>query len=364
MVQTNDTKYMMLALELAERGRGRTSPNPMVGAAIVKDGEILGRGFHEQAGLPHAEAVALNQIQNGSRGATLYVNLEPCCCSGRTPPCTKAIIEAGIERVVCAVEDPNPHVSGQGIEELRQAGITVDVGLMAQEAGRLNEIYFKYIRTGLPFVSLKIAQTIDGKIAARDGSSRWISGEESRRFAHSLRSAHDAVLVGVNTVIADDPELTVRFAEGKNPIRIVLDSSLRTPLESKVFNIKDHVRTIVTTSDEADSLKLAGLRNKDVEVWILPTSAHKKVNLEALLKKSAAEGITSILVEGGSEVVTAFVGSRLADKIYICIAPTVLGSGYSSIQDLGIESLREAFSIRDTEVRLLGDDVLVTGYLD
>lgn len=364
MASAADRRFMKLALELAEKGRGQTSPNPMVGAVIVRDGEVVGEGYHEQAGLPHAELNALEYARDKAHGATLYVSLEPCCHSGRTPPCTKAIIEGGIKRVVCAIEDPNPNVSGNGIEELGRAGIEVDIGLMAEEARRLNEVYFKYITTGLPFVTLKVAQTIDGRIAATDGSSRWVSERESRRYVHRLRSYNDAVMVGVNTVIADDPELTVRWAEGRNPVRIVLDSSLRIPLRSKLLNGRPRAKTIIATSSRADPSRVAQLQEKGVDIWSVPTNENGRLSLQALLKRAGQEEITSILVEGGSEVYSDFIRSSLADKMHIFIAPTILGSGLSSIQDLGIESLDDGLRLREVEVRRFGGDVLLTGYFN
>ena len=366
MVRIDDKKYMERALQLAENGRGYTSPNPMVGAVVVRAGQIVGQGYHARAGLPHAEVNALNQAraEAETKGSTLYVSLEPCCFSGRTPPCTDAIIQAGIDRVVCAVEDPNPKVSGRGIQMLRGAGIDVEVGCMEHEARRLNEFYFKYMRTGVPFVSLKIAQTLDGRIAASNGSSRWISGEESRRCVHGLRSQHDAVLVGVTTVAKDDPELTVRFVEGENPIRIVLDRTLSIPLESRVVIEGGQGRTIVATSDEADSFRKKQLQAKGLDVWSFPMNEGRNFDLKALLKKAAEESITSLLVEGGSEVFSTFLRSRLVDKIYIFLAPIILGSGLSSIGDIGIDTIGGALPLRDFEVQRCGEDVLVTGYVN
>lgn len=355
---------MERALKLADKGRGQTSPNPMVGAVVVRAGRIVGEGYHEGAGLPHAEVHALNQAGTKAKGATLYVNLEPCCHAGRTPPCTKAILTAGIERVVCAVEDPNPIVSGRGVQHLRGAGITVEVGCLEHEAERLNEIYFHYMRTGVPFVSLKIAQTLDGRIAASNGSSRWISGEASRRYGHVLRAQHDAVLVGAKTVVQDDPELTVRHVQGKNPIRIILARTLGIPLDSRVVNDGGEGRTRVVTSVDGDPSTIEALQSKGVGIWSLPLNEAGRFDLTALLKKAAEEDITSLLVEGGCEVFSTFLRARLVDKVYIFVAPTILGSGLPSIGDIGIGTLENGLHLRDVEVRRSGQDVLMTGYLN
>lgn len=363
MVTMNDQRYMQRALELAEKGRGRTSPNPMVGAVILRDGHIAGEGYHARAGLPHAEVKAIAQAGDQAQGAIMYVSLEPCSHTGRTPPCTKAIIDAGIGRVVCAVMDPNPKVSGRGIDALRQAGIDVDVGLMAEEAKRLNEVHFQYVTTGLPFVTVKIAQTIDGKIAAPDGNSKWISGEASRRFVHRLRSHHDAVLVGVKTVIADNPELTVRAVEGRNPNRIVLDPSLRIPLQSNLVKGHAEGRTIVATSKEVNGSQVAQLQAQGVETWEIPVDTDHRMDLDALLKKIADEGMTSLLVEGGATVFTTFLQSHTAHKLHVFIAPMALGSGRSSIDDLGIQSLEHALRLHDVGMQPMDGDVLITGYL-
>ena len=363
MVTMDDQRSMKRALELAEKGRGCTSPNPMVGAVILRDGLIVGEGYHARAGLPHAEVNAITQAGDQAQGATMYVSLEPCSHTGRTPPCTMAIIEAGIRRVVCAVMDPNPKVSGGGSHALRQAGIEVDVGLMAEEAKRLNEVYFQYVTTGLPFVTVKIAQTIDGKIAAPDGNSRWISGEASRRFVHRLRSHNDAVLVGVNTVIADNPELTVRAVEGRNPNRIVLDPSLRIPFQSNLVKGHAEGRTIVAASERINGSKVAQLQAKGVETWEIPVNNDHRMDLGALLKKIGEEGMTSLLVEGGATVFTTFLQSHAVHKLHVFIAPMALGSGRSSIGDLGIQSLQQALRLQEVEMRQMNGDVLITGYL-
>jgi diaminohydroxyphosphoribosylaminopyrimidine deaminase/5-amino-6-(5-phosphoribosylamino)uracil reductase len=363
MAGTDDERWMVRALELAEKGRGLTRPNPMVGAVIVRDGRLVGQGYHERAGLPHAEVHALTASQAEATGATLYVNLEPCSHAGRTPPCTEAILKAGIERVVCAVEDPNPMVSGRGIRRLREAGIHVDVGCMVDAAEKLNEVYLKYMRKGIPFVSLKIAQTIDGRIAASNGSSRWITGEESRRCVHTLRSQHDAVLVGVNTVVEDDPQLTVRFVEGENPIRIILDRTLRVPLESKIVKGDGLIRTIIATSELSDPSKKEQLREKGVAIWDFPLNERGNIDLKVLLRRAAHQDITSILVEGGSEVFSIFLQSGLTDKVYVFIAPTLLGSGRSSIMDIGIDTITSALRLRDVDCQRYGEDALITGYI-
>lgn len=354
---------MGLALHLAKLGKGWTSPNPMVGAVIVKDGRIVGQGFHAKAGQPHAEINALRQAEGKAEEATLYINLEPCCHYGRTPPCTRSIIEQRIKRVICALQDPNPLVNGWGFEELKGAGVEVKVGLLEKEARKLNEVYLKHIRTGLPFVTLKVAQTIDGKIATRSGDSRWITGEEARRYAHRLRHENDAVLIGVGTVLIDDPELTVRLVGGKNPTRIVLDSSLRIPMESKLVSRRDEAKGVVATTEKADEDKILSLQEAGIEVWVLGADEHGRVDIAQVIKKAGEAGITSIVVEGGAEVNTSTLRAGVVDKVAFFIAPKVLGEGIDSVGDLGIDRIDGAMRLVGLERAQLGEDILITGYL-
>lgn len=351
---------MRLALRLALKGRGRTSPNPMVGAVVVKNRQVVGRGFHRRPGEAHAEVMALRQAGERARGATLYLNLEPCCIHGRTPPCTEEIVRRGLAKVVCAHVDPNPRVSGRGLARLRDRGITVVVGLLEAQARELNEVYIKHITAGEPFVFLKIAQTLDGKIATRDGDSRWVSSPEARRWTHRLRARVDAVLVGVETILKDDPLLTVRHVKGPNPARIVLDSQLRTPLESKVLV---GGRVIIATCQRADSYRARRYRDRQAEVWTLPPDDHGMVNLVELLKRAGKEELTSVLIEGGEKVFTSALRAGVVDKLLVFVAPRLLGEGKGSIGDLGVYRMDDALPVREVKFRRVGPDLLVTGRL-
>ncbi len=354
----SDLKFMQMALSLAKKGVGRTSPNPLVGAVLVKNGKIVGTGYHRKAGEEHAEVIALKEVRVRAKSATLYVNLEPCAHIGQTPPCTESIIKSGIKRVVCAMIDPNPKVNGKGIEILKKNRIKVEVGVLEDEAKKMNEVYLKYINTGLPFVILKWASTLDGKIATLDGDSKWISNEESRKLAHKLRSQVDAVLVGVNTVIEDDPELNTRSVKGKNPIKIILDTKGRIPLDSKIISNAGLQRTILATVC-ADKEKFASL---NLEVWKLREDRNGQVALLELLKRAGGNKITSILVEGGQKVLTSFINLKLADKIYCFVAPKIIGTGLESFGNLAVSKIADSFQLKDLEIKKIEDNVLITGY--
>jgi diaminohydroxyphosphoribosylaminopyrimidine deaminase/5-amino-6-(5-phosphoribosylamino)uracil reductase len=349
---------MRLALKLAKKGRGKTSPNPMVGAVVVKNGEIVGRGYHRRFGELHAEANALKACQDRAEGATLYVNLEPCCHHGKTPPCTDMIIKSGIKKVVCATLDPNSQVNGRGIRALREGGVEVRLGISEEEAKKLNEVYIKFITTGLPFVMLKVAQTLDGRIATKLGDSKWITEKDSRRFVHSLRASVDAVLVGAGTVKRDDPKLTIHDARGKDPIRIILDSSERIPRSLRIIKGNKNGKTVTATTNRKPNGKL----KEKVEVWNLKKSRDGKVDLKCLLKKAGENQITSLLVEGGSEVLTSFFKEKLVDKIYYFLSPKILGKGLDSFGDLGIKEISDSIVLRDFELQRFRNDLLVTGY--
>lgn len=354
----SDTQYMRMALKLAEKGLGRTSPNPLVGAVIVKNGRIIGSGYHRQAGDRHAEVIVLKGVRRDIKSATLYVNLEPCCHFGQTPPCTEEIIKSGIKRVVCAMVDPNPKVNWKGIEILKKNKIKVEVGLLEEEAKKLNEVYIKYITSGLPFVILKWASTLDGKIATVDGDSKWISNEQSRKFAHKLRSQADAVLVGVETVKKDDPELNTRLVKGKNPVKIILDTKGKIPLNSKIVSNAKSERTILATVC-ADKEKF---ENSNLEVWKLREGKNGQVDLLSLLKKAGENKITSILVEGGQKVLTSFMRERLADKIYCFIVPKIMGKGLDAVAELGIRKISDSIQLKNMEIKKFVDNVLISGY--
>lgn len=359
-------KYMRLALNLAKRGWGYTSPNPMVGAVVVKNGKVAGKGYHRRAGEPHAEVCALNQAGKMARGAMLFTNLEPCNHYGRTAPCTVAIFKAGIKKVFCSVVDPNPLVNGQGIRSLRKQGVQVEVGLLENQARELNEAHFKYITTGLPFVIVKVAQSWDGRLATKTGDSKWISSEKSRRFAHLLRSRVDAVLVGKKTAETDDPKLTVRLVKGRNPWRIVLDSKGEIPENLWLVKNNQDKKTIWATVNSINWQEISDQKRQSVprelKIWQLTGSQDNRVDLISLLRKAGEEQITSILVEGGSEVVTEFLKNRLVDKIYFCYGPIILGQGHETVADLGIEKLTQAIQLRNIGSQRLGDDFLLWGY--
>jgi diaminohydroxyphosphoribosylaminopyrimidine deaminase / 5-amino-6-(5-phosphoribosylamino)uracil reductase len=353
-----DRRYMELALSLAEKGRGHTSPNPMVGAVIVLDGEIVGQGFHRKAGDDHAEIMALREAGECARGATLYVTLEPCCHFGKTPPCSESIIKNGIKRVVAAMTDPNPLVCGGGFTSLHRHHIEIESGVLEDRARKLNEAYFKYIRTKIPFVTLKLAMTLDGRIADRDGGSRWITGPEARKRVHLLRAWSDAVMVGAGTVLADNPRLTVRDAEGSNPWRIILDSHLRSPLDSHVF---DDTRVIVVTGEKPDTAKLPELGRRGIEVWQIE-SKEGKISLNDVLRKMGERSMTSLLCEGGSALATTLLREGFVDKLCIFFAPKILGRGIEGVGDLGIQTIDRAVHIGNRELEELDDDILITGY--
>lgn len=358
----NEEKYMLHALKLAERAEGDTSPNPMVGCVLVDArGIIVGEGYHHRAGEAHAEVNALLAAGDLAKGATAYVTLEPCSHYGRTGPCCKALAEAGVKKVVAACLDPNPLVAGRGLEYLRQAGIEVSCGMCEQQAKKLNERFFCWITKKRPFITLKYAMTLDGKIATSTGDSKWITGEEARRFAHRLRRQHDAVLVGIGTVLADDPELTTRMVSGKNPVRVVLDSSLKIPLQAKVLN--EEVRTIIFTGTEADKQKQNALAiKKNVEVIRLPLK-DGSLPIEQVVQKLSELNITSLLVEGGSAVHGAFFDSGLADRVYAFVAPKLIGGkeSLSPIGGVGSRLIAAGWQLDDFEQQLLGKDIMITG---
>lgn len=354
----SDTQYMRMALKLAEKGSGKTSPNPLVGAVIVKNGKIIGSGYHRQAGDRHAEVIALQQSGKNSKSATLYVNLEPCGHFGQTPPCSEEIIKSGIKRVVCAMVDPNPKVNGKGIEILKKNKIKVEVGLLEEEAKKLNEVYLKYVSTGLPFVILKWASTMDGKIATLDGDSKWISNEISRKITHQLRSQADAVLVGVETVKKDNPELNTRLVRGNNPVKIILDTKGRIPLNSKIVSNAKSERTILATVC-ADKEKF---ENSNLEVWKLREGKNGQVDLLSLLKKAGENKITSILVEGGQKVLTSFMQEKLVDKIYCFVSPKIIGKGLDTFVELGIGKIADSVQLKGVGIKKIGDNVLISGY--
>jgi diaminohydroxyphosphoribosylaminopyrimidine deaminase/5-amino-6-(5-phosphoribosylamino)uracil reductase len=355
-------KMMRRALALARRGLGRTSPNPAVGCVIVRNGEIVGEGWHRKAGTPHAEVHALHQAGGRARGADVYVTLEPCSHHGRTPPCAEALINAGVSRVFAGMTDPNPVVSGRGLALLRGAGISVECGVLELECRLLNEAFVKHVTTGLPFVILKSALTLDGKTATASGDSKWITCEKSRRYVHALRAKVDAIMVGVGTVLADDPQLTCRMVRGKDPHRIVVDSRLRTPPAAAIFHLDSQAKTILATV-ERDPRKNEAVHRLGADT-LLCEKNQGRVDLEDLLRRLGARGIQSILLEGGRELVGSAVRKGLVDKFLLFYAPKILAGedGYGLCSGRGVERMGDALMLRNTTVRRFADDILVIGY--
>ncbi|MHC1698416.1 MAG: bifunctional diaminohydroxyphosphoribosylaminopyrimidine deaminase/5-amino-6-(5-phosphoribosylamino)uracil reductase RibD [Geobacteraceae bacterium] len=355
-------KMMRRALVLARRGLGRTSPNPAVGCVIVRNGEIAGEGWHRKAGTSHAEVHALRQAGDKARGADVYVTLEPCSHHGRTPPCAEALIKAGVSRVYAAMTDPNPLVSGRGLALLRDAGITVECGILEPECRLLNEAFIKHVTTGLPFVILKSAMTLDGKTATANGDSKWITCEESRRYVHGLRAKVDAIMVGVGTVIADDPQLTCRMVRGKDPQRIVVDSRLRVPPTASIFHLDSPAKTILATIDH-EPAKIEALQRLGAE-HLLCAETEGRVDLEDLLRRLGARGIQSILLEGGRELVGSALRKGLVDKFLLFYAPKIIAGddGFGLCAGRGVALMRDALTLRNTSVRRFAEDFLVIGY--
>jgi len=354
----NDSFYMNLALNLARGTLGQTSPNPVVGAVLVKDGQIIGMGAHLRAGEPHAEVHAVQMAGDQVKGSTLYVTLEPCSHYGKTPPCSDLIIKSGVKKVFVATTDPNPQVAGTGIERMTKAGIEVKVGILQEEARDLNKIFFYNIQTGLPYVTLKSAVSLDGKTATVTGESKWITGEESRADVHHLRHQHDGIMVGVNTVLKDNPSLTTRLAEGgKNPIRIILDTHLRTPLDVQVI-IDQQAPTWIVTGAEVDQKRVSQFSELGIEVIKMES---QKVSIKEMLVVLGKKGITSIFVEGGAEVHGSFLKEHAFQQIITYIAPKLIGgkNAPTSFGGQGIEHIAEAVSLNIKQVDRIGSDIRI-----
>ncbi|MCL4459874.1 MAG: bifunctional diaminohydroxyphosphoribosylaminopyrimidine deaminase/5-amino-6-(5-phosphoribosylamino)uracil reductase RibD [Chloroflexi bacterium] len=362
--------YMARALALARLALGRTSPNPAVGAVLVKSGQVVGEGYTQPAGSWHAEVVALQKAGEMARGATLYVTLEPCAHFGRTPPCTQAIIRAGVAEVHMAMLDPNPLVGGRGRRQLEEAGIPTQVGEYEAEARELNESFIKYITTGLPFVVAKWAMTLDGKIATASGHSKWITGETARKRAHELRDVSDVILVGVNTVITDDPQLTIRLVgesgrppRTRDPWRVIVDSRGRIPLTARVLSPALAQGTIIASTELSDPLKRKQMEESGAEVLLLPEK-DGHVDLSELIALLGKRGVTNVLAEGGGELLASLFTAGLVDKVYAFIAPKIIGGSRAPtpVGGLGIKSMAEALTLKDRRVEILDDDVLIQGY--
>ncbi len=354
---TDDEKWMRLALKLARKGIGKTSPNPNVGAVVVKNGRLIGKGYHKKFGGPHAEVFALKEAGEAAHGATIYVTLEPCFHFGKTPPCVDLIIARGLKRVVIATPDPNPLVNGKSIQKLKKSGIEVTVGIEQEKAQKLNEAFFKFMRTGLPFVTLKIAQTMDGKIACLTGDSHWVSGEASRKLVHRWRSQMDAVLVGIGTVLQDDPELTVRLLKGRNPKRIILDPNLRIPLTAKIVNDSVVSQTILVTASE-NREKIEKLTEKGVTFLFEEKKSNGEFDLREVLKKLTKLQIISVLVEGGSGVFSSFMRQKAFDRLALFQAPKIAGAGLGPFDRLQINEMKKAVPLRFQKQKRVGEDWL------
>jgi diaminohydroxyphosphoribosylaminopyrimidine deaminase/5-amino-6-(5-phosphoribosylamino)uracil reductase len=358
--------FMKLALRLAAKGVGWVSPNPMVGAVVVKDGQVVGRGYHRRAGGPHAEVEALNAAGEAARGAELYVSLEPCNHQGKTPPCTEAILAAGVRRVVMATRDPNPRVTGGGAERLAARGVEVAVGPLAAEARQVNEAWFHWVNTGQPWVVAKAACSLDGKIATATGESQWLTGEAARALGHRLRHRVDAIVVGIGTVLADNPQLTCRLpaGRGKDPIRVVLDSRLRLPLTARLLHLDSPAPTWVACTSPAPTGQIRALEEHGAQVLVLPPDAGR-VSLPALLDLLGAHQVQSLLVEGGAETLGAFFDQRLVHQFHFFYAPKILGGlkAPGVVGGRGVIHLGEAHIARNVNIRRVGPDLLISGYL-
>lgn len=346
---------MNRALALARKGR--TSPNPMVGAVVVRGGKIVGEGYHPRAGEPHAEVFALNAAGEQAKGADLYVTLEPCCHHGKTPPCTDAVIASGIRRVFAAMVDPNPEVGGKGLALLKEAGIEVHAGLMETEARELNRGFIKRVTRGLPFVTWKVAMTLDGKICTRTGDSRWVTGEKARKEVHKLRNKSDAVMVGIGTVLADDPELTVRgIRGGKNPIRVVVDCEGRTPCDARVLN--SDAPTLIVTKRDAPELNLDCLWQAGARVLGV-RDCDGRIDLNYLMSELAKMGVNNLLLEGGGELAASMIAAGLVDRGLVFIAPKIIGGrdAKTPVEGEGIELMADALTVSTPRVRRFGEDI-------
>ena len=362
-------RYMKRAIELAVLGTGFASPNPLVGAVIVKNDIIIGEGYHQKYGMPHAEINAFRDADsrgNDVTGADLYVTLEPCSHYGKTPPCAAEVIKRGISRVFIGMKDPNPLVAGRGLFMLQEAGIEVICGIMEKECRKINEPFIKFITTKLPFVCMKAAMTLDGKIATHTGDSKWISSETSRKRVHQLRKKYMAIMVGCTTVITDNPELTCRLPEGsKNPVRIIVDSKAASPEDSKVFQVAEDKKTILAVTEKAPADKIERLRNIGVEVLVLPEDDTGRVNLCALMKELGARKIDSVLLEGGGTLNFSALNAGIVDRVEMFIAPKIIGGekAKTPVAGIGIDMMADAINLKEIETERIENDLLITGLI-
>lgn len=358
----DDVAYMRQAVALARRGTGWTAPNPLVGAVVVKDGKVIGRGYHARCGGLHAERAALADCTASPRGATMYVTLEPCCHQGRQPPCTDAILAAGIARVVVGSDDPNPLVAGKGLEILRRGGVEVVSGVLRETCDALNPVFFHFIRTKRPYVVMKYAMTMDGKIATRTGASRWITGEAARRRVHRDRHRYTAIMAGVGTVLADDPMLNCRIKGGKNPVRIICDTHLRTPLTSQIVRTAGEIPTILATC--AEPSLYGPYLDAHCQVWTLP-ERDGRVDLAALMDRLGSAGIDSVLLEGGGTLNWAALESGIVQRVQAYVAPKLFGGDAKSpVEGQGVALPDQAVALKNTRISRVGEDILLESEVD
>lgn len=348
----NYTKYIRYCFELAKKGGGKVSPNPLVGAILIKNGKVIGKGWHKKIGEPHAEVNAVKDAKDDVSGSTLYCNLEPCCHTNKkTPPCVPFIIKNKIKKVVISNIDPNPEVNGKGVQQLRNAGIEVITGILEDEGNELNKFYFKYVKEGLPYITLKIAQSVDGKISLSNKEQTWLTGKESVRYVHKLRSEYDAVLVGTGTIKTDNPLLSVRKVKGRNPKRIIIDGKLSIPLNSRVIDNSKSAETLVLTSALSSKKKIEVLSKKGIKVFQIKSDKNKRLKLENVLKELAAQKISSVLVEGGSEIFSQFIEKQLFDELIVLQSPRILGKG------IGYYNHQNVKNLELLNVEKLGNDI-------
>ena len=355
-----DESYIQLALEIAKKGKGEVSPNPLVGCILVKNDRIIGAGYHQKFGANHAEINAIENAKEPVDGSTLFINLEPCSHFGKTPPCVDRIIENKIKKVVIGTLDMNPLVSGNGVRRLKSAGIDVKVGVLENDCINLNRFFFKYITKKMPFISLKAAQTLDGKIADSKGGSQWISSMQSRKFVHHLRANYDAVLVGAGTVGKDDPSLTVRLTDGRNPRRIILDSALTLKTDKKLFTRNnDHKTILVTSKNNENKRKIKKLESFGVQVIFASEEKNGNLNLKNVLRVLAKNNVASVLVEGGSRVFSSFIRSGLYDDIFLFISPKIIGEGIPVVENIGVKSIKRTLNVKIKSFDKIGEDLML-----
>lgn len=359
ITMNKDEIYMNLTLKLAKKGRGFTGQNPMVGALVVKNGQILGYGYHKKYGSYHAERNALLNCKDKAKGSTLYVNLEPCSHYGKTPPCTDIIIKSGVKRVVIGTKDPNELVCGGGIKKLKENSIDVKVGVLEKKCKKLNEVFFYHIKNKLPFVAMKFAMTLDGKIATCAGISKWITGSKARAHSHYLRSIYGAILVGVNTVISDDPLLNCRLKNGRDPIRIICDTNLRIPLSSKIVKTAKNQLTYIACSSNNEQ-KINELKKNGVHILNLQKDKGK-ISIKSLIETIYKLGVDSVLVEGGAEINYSFLDKNFINAVYAYIAPSIVGgkNAKTPIEGKGIINLNDALKLKNEAIKFLGEDILL-----